>query len=419
MPQCHNSPEMGLTISALVLALLITPPLADETARAPKLDPANPSDVQEFLRRGRMTARDLAVEEHGSLKKAAEVYLGKLGSADAEKRGSALSDLIALARDEDLPRIQKAIEEEADATALDLAYPGLRDMVHEKVASTKFRAGLVDSLVKTMPRHVRSPRMRIALLLDPVKPVPAILQHVHLATDARESGEVLRIFFETGARVPAEKLRELAPQLPARNDERAWTAYAIFLGVYALAAPAEAEPLILKALKANPHRKLLDGAEDEMVQALCVARGLHNLYEAIIDRYHAIGFAKLSKAERTYLAVMLLYLAENGAGYAQFLEQYAAEMWNDLRAAMVELKEAQYLKLMDAWSAIFVGKKPGEPGFDFEVAETDFEKKTGKDLSEELDGISKARPFEANLYRAIHFWAADHAAEIKAALGGK
>ena len=377
-------------------------------------DPLNKADVEEFLKRDKMTARDLSVEEHGSVQKAAELYLGKLSEADPTKRGGALGDLIALARDEDLPRIQTELEK-ADIFTLDAATDGMRHVPHEKVASAKFRAGLVDALVKTMQKHVGTSRMRIALQLDPVKSGPEIVKHVHWSKDSRELPELLRLFAELSARVPVEKLRELAAQLPAGNDQEAWCTYGVFLAVYALVAPAEAEPLILKALKTHPHRKASDDVDDELAKALCAARGIPNPYDRIIDRYHAIGFAKLSKAERTYLAVMLFRLAEDGAGYVPFLEDYADEMWNDLRAAMVELKEAEYLKLMDSWSAVFVGKKPGEPGFNFEAAEEAFTKKTGKDLHEQLGRISKSRDFEANLDRAIHFWAAEHAIEFRAA----
>jgi hypothetical protein len=386
--------------------------LAAATSQEPrKFDPLNPADVAEFQQRSKMTARDLAVEAHGTLRQAAEKYVSELTAKDPETRGEALGDLVSLGLSEYLPQIQKALRE-ADPATLQAAEHGMRSVIHEELGSPAFRSAYGDSLVEILEKRLDRDCLWMALKLDPKKPVSAVLKHDVWRKDAPDLLEWLRMFRELRARFPVEKLRELAGQLPHGKDSAAWTTYAVLLDCYALVAPSEAEPLVLKAIKDQPFRNPDDRVDEHLALALCTARGLVDPYQVILQRYQRFGFAKLSKVERTYLAVMFYYLAE-GPGYHSFFDSYSNEAWTDLRAALVELKEVNHVKQLDAFSALFVGKKPGEAGFDFEAAETQFENRTGKVLSEEIDRVSAEHQFETNLNRTIHFWAAEHVQEFK------
>ena len=230
---------MRLVTTPLILAILAPVIMAidveAELKKLPKFDPLDPADVAEFQERSRITARDLAAEQHGSVQAAATVYRGKLAAKNPETRGEALGELIALARDEDLPQIQEAFRE-GDPITVRKATDGIGTVIHDKLATSAFRAALLEVLVESLERGVDPTRMRLALQLDPRKPVAAILKHDVWRKDAHGLLELLRLFVEMRARVPLEKLRELAPQLPHGNDETAWWTYAAFLECYGLVA---------------------------------------------------------------------------------------------------------------------------------------------------------------------------------------
>jgi hypothetical protein len=248
----------------------------------------------------------------------------------------------------------------------------------------------------------------IALGLDEKIAVEGILAPENWNGRNPVMAAMLRHLARRNVRLPPEKLRELLPELKD-VDRFSAQARANALHCLALVSPDEAEPKIREEL-AKPQGPEMISAREELGKALCAARGLVDPHGKIFDRMEKLGFRGISQPEREFIAVMSFHYSMN-EHIGDFLELHAAEKWNSLRQAFVDIGAPKSVALLDSWAKLFPKAKPGQKGFDLGAEEARFEKRTGKSLSDELKRLDTDNEGD-DIVPLAYIWLAENADKV-------
>ena len=354
-----------------------------------------------------MDARQQAAHRFGSIPVAVKALSAGLRSpmAKGEGKRNGARVLGSLGLGETIPLFEELAGDPKDESAYDFA-EGFAEAAGKFPDVEPLKSRFVRAMWPTFRRPF--PTHEIALGLDEKTAIEGILAPENWNGRNPVIANILRHLAWKNVRLPVEKLRELLPEL---KDVDRFSAQARANALYCLAlvSPGEAEPKIREEL-AKPYGPEMISPREELGKALCAAKGLVDPYGKILERWDRLEFWGLSKPEREFIAVMSFYYSMN-EHVGDFLEIHAAEKWNTLRQAFVDIGAPKSVALLDSWAKLFPKAKPGQKGFDLGAEETRFEKRTGKSLDDELKRLDADTEGD-DIVPLAYLWLAENADKV-------
>ena len=397
----------------------VAPRVAGPENRKTKGEMTEQELIANFYEFDKKDSRGKAGHLYGSLEMAFQLLSKALSSPSRREAREAAEMLASLGFWKCIPLLKRAVRKHPGAL-VPVVVRGFRKALQEFPDASVLRSDMVTVFTQVFERdcNVDYPELvAFALETDVNKALEVILSPKCWRSDNPLVATFITVIAVKSVKIPVEHVRKVLKAMPAGKITD-YRTYAALLECYALAAPAEAEPLIRKVLAGKARAKSNLNRAD-FAKALCTAKGIVAPEQKIGTRLEILGETSLVPVERTFQVVLHFYYSCMCGDYSAFLEDYITGIWNVLHDALAEIGAPKYVALLDKWAAIVPGVKPGKKGFAFSDAYERLEKKTGKHLDSEFGTLLEKLETEGDeIVTLAYLWLAENADKVLEAWSG-